>query len=57
MTNELTEKKIMFMMSNANVELVKTHLGKNKTQEILCRRAINSKKPDSTAMEVIITNY
>ena len=57
MTNELTEKKIMFMMSNANVELVKTYLGKNKTEEILCRRAINSKKPDSTAMEVIITNY
>ena len=56
-TNELTKKNIMFMMSNANVDLVHKHFQNNHIQEILCRRAINSKKPDSTAMEVIITNY
>jgi hypothetical protein len=48
------------MMSNANVEIVRTHFTPNKkysTDTIVCKRSINSKKPESTAVEVIITNY
>jgi len=48
------------MMSNANVEIVRTHFTPSKkysTDTIVCKRSINSKKPESTAVEVIITNY
>jgi DNA adenine methylase len=55
---ELIKKldKVMFMMSNAKVKLVMDNFEGYKIDEILCRRAINAKKPDSKAMEVIITN-
>ncbi len=57
--HELTEKKARFMMSNADVELVRTHFpdGVYTTETILCKRAINSKNPESKTNEVIITNY
>lgn len=57
--HELTEKKARFMMSNADVELVRTHFpdGVYMTETILCKRAINSKNPESKTNEVIIKNY
>jgi DNA adenine methylase len=47
------------MMSNSNVKLVKDNFPQNnyKVEEILCRRAINSKNPSAKTKEVIITNY
>lgn len=50
--------KSKFVMSNADVKLVRDAFPAPQyvTQKISCRRAINSKNPDATAMEVIITN-
>ena len=60
LTDELNSKSVKIMMSNAKVKLVTDHFGKkNKNyniKPIKCRRAINSKNPGATAMEVIITN-
>ena len=53
---ELDNKKIKFVMNNANVELVRKNFEKYKIDEIVARRAINSKNPESTAREVIIYN-
>lgn len=50
---------INMMMSNADVKLVRDNFTDKKynINEILCRRSINSTKPNSKAKEVIITNY
>jgi DNA adenine methylase len=58
LTKSLDTKKIKFMMSNSKVKLVtKCFTDKSFTvSEIECKRAINSKKPESKTMEVIITN-
>jgi DNA adenine methylase len=47
-----------FVMSNADVKLVRDNFGgdKYKTESILCKRAINSKNPESKTSEVIIKN-
>jgi DNA adenine methylase len=51
-----SNQKIRFMMSNADVELVRQSFSpeKYKISVINCRRAINSKKPQSTTNEVVI---
>lgn len=53
------EKEIKLLMSNAKVDLVLNSFSKScyKIEDILCKRAINSKKPDSKAMEVLIKNF
>lgn len=48
---------INFCMSNANVKLVSDAFKKYNIEKILCKRSINSKKPQSTTTELIITNY
>jgi len=48
--------KIKFVMSNAKVDLVTENCKEYECEDIIARRAINSKKPGSTAMEVIIYN-
>tara|TARA_Y100000389_G_scaffold205029_1_gene262157 strand:+ start:3584 stop:4483 length:900 start_codon:yes stop_codon:yes gene_type:complete len=48
--------KIKFVMSNAKVELVTDNFKEYNCDEIVARRAINSKKPGSTTTEVIIYN-
>ena len=55
----IREKKASFMMSNADVELVRTNFpdGDYMTETILCKRSINSKNPESKTNEVIIKNY
>lgn len=56
--NTMNHKGIKFVMSNANVSLVKDAFPEPiyKTKVITCRRAINSKNPESTTKEVLITN-
>lgn len=53
-----SNKKVM--MSNADVELIRENFTNNDIyhiSSILCKRSINSKKPDAKAKEVIIKNY
>jgi len=55
----LTESNKKVMLSNADVSLVRENftIEKYNTSSILCKRAINSKNPESKAKEVIIKNY
>ncbi len=47
---------VKFVMSNSKVQLVIDNFKEYKCEDILARRAINSKKPGSTTTEVIIYN-
>ena len=53
---DLHERGAQFTMSNAKVDLVTNEFKDFSCQDIVARRAINSKKPGSTAKEVIISN-
>jgi DNA adenine methylase len=50
------KKDVLFVMSNSNVELVTKNFQDFSREEIIARRAINSKNPESTAREVLIYN-
>lgn len=54
---KLTEKNIKFMMSNVKVKIILEKFKNYEIIDILCRRAINSKNPESTIYEVIVKNY
>ena len=56
---ELKTKNIKFIMSNADVELLKEYFPTDvyNTQTIMVKRSINSKKPDAKTKEVIIKDY
>lgn len=55
--NEIKKiKNIKFIMSNAKVDLVTTNFKEYNCDDVIARRAINSKKPGSTTIEVIIYN-
>jgi DNA adenine methylase len=51
------QNNINFCMSNANVKLVSDSFKKYNVIQVLCKRSINSKKPQSKTSELIITNY
>lgn len=51
------QKNIKFCMSNANVKLVYDSFKDYTMNTIQCKRSINSKKPQSTTTELIITNH
>ena len=54
---KMADKKIKFVMSNANVPLVREYFaGVAECEEIVARRTINSKKPGSKTTEVILWN-
>jgi DNA adenine methylase len=55
MIDDLHKKKVRFSMSNAKTDLVTEHFGKYTVKTLQCRRAINSKKPESTALEVLVS--
>ena len=57
--NNLHKRKVMFVMSNAKVELVTSYFPSSKFNiiDIECRRAIHSKKPDSKTTEVIVSSF
>ena len=52
-------KDYKFLMSNADVKLVRDNFGDKKftIESIDCRRAINSKKPDAKTKEVLIKSF
>ena len=56
--NTMNQNKIQFLMSNADVTLVKEAFPNHMytIKSISCRRAINSKKPGSKTTEVLILN-
>ena len=57
--NKLAVQQKKVMLSNADVELVRSSfVAEHFTREtILCKRAINSKNPESKTNEVLIFNY
>lgn len=59
MCSRFYEEGKHFLMSNADVELVRQHFPDEKynTQTILCKRSINAKNPDSKTFELLIKNY
>jgi len=57
--HRLVDAGILIMMNNADVPFVQDAFEHEKYKKIsiLCKRAIHSKKPDTKAKEIIITNY
>lgn len=54
--HSLTDKQIQFLMSNADVKLVRDNMSIYDMNIIVCKRAINSKKPGSKTNELLILN-
>lgn len=53
----IKNKNIKFLMSNADVEIIRETFKDYKIITILCKRSINSKNPESKVNEVLIFNY
>ena len=57
--HSLTDQNVNVLMSNSDVPLVRKNFINERytTKSFVCRRAINSKNPQSTTREVFIKNY
>lgn len=56
--NEIKKNKtVQFLLSNAKVELVTSAFNGYNIEDIIARRTINAKNPNSTTTEVLICNY
>ena len=53
---ELNQKNIKFLLSNSNTQMIREYFNEFNIEEIVARRAINSKNPESTTIEVLINN-
>tara|TARA_B100000035_G_C21018398_1_gene562999 strand:+ start:101 stop:1024 length:924 start_codon:yes stop_codon:yes gene_type:complete len=53
--DEVKKMRGLFIMSNANVSMVNTAFASYDCEEVVARRAINSKKPGSKTTEVLIS--
>ena len=53
---KLDKKNVKFLMSNSRVDLVLEKFKDYNCEDITARRAINSKNPESTTIEVLINN-
>ena len=53
---QLNQKNIKFLLSNSNTQMVREYFEEFNIEEIVARRAINSKNPESTTIEVLIHN-
>jgi len=56
LTKELPNNQVKFAMSNAKVDLITENFKEYNMEDIPARRAINSKNPGASTMEVIIYN-
>jgi len=56
---ELNKKKIKFLMSNSDSELIGEFFDEDifNIERLVCSRTINSKNPDSKVTEVLVYNY
>lgn len=57
MINYLNKRKIKFILSNADVTLVKDNFKDYKIISIECKRSINAKKPNAKTNELLIKNF
>lgn len=60
MCNNISKKNAKLLMSNSDVDLVRNSFTDTTTytiEQIECRRAINSKNPESKTNELLIQNY
>jgi len=57
LSNQLKKSNVKFMMSNADVKLVRDNFKDVNIESIDCKRSINSKNPGSKTKEVIIKSY
>jgi DNA adenine methylase len=57
--NKNNKNDIKIMMSNSDVDLVRSNFHNNKynIESIICKRSINANNPESKTKEVIIKNY
>jgi DNA adenine methylase len=55
--NKTANKNFKFLMSNADVDIIRKEFNDYNIITILCKRSINSKNPESKVNEVIIKNY
>lgn len=56
LTKKISNNNVLFLMSNSNVVFVEKYFDKYNIEKISARRAINSKNPNSTTFELLITN-
>lgn len=49
--------KNRFLLSNSNSQYIKDNLKDLCIKEVLCKRHINAKKPGSTCLEVLVSNF